>query len=853
MGDALLLPLADYPQWDDADDVDEDEDGEKDNPYHEPAGSPIGGQFASAPGSDHEAGWKGPSTDETRARFAAIRQEIATFGSNLSAEQAAKFERLTREAYALQFDHAGEMNPDNVKSPEERKSTLSNDVVVAARRDLRSSRNAYMAISEAAAGVHFDSDTAVDRIMRGNDPDMTPEQFYRTFANTREALRTQYGDKMHLYRATGAQREKPTTNWATTRAYAAQFGSNIIESDVPISDVIAVNVGIRGDYHEVIVGAPPVVGEKDNPYHEPAGSPEGGRFASAPGGSDVESRVIAEYGTTRDWHNAGYILRDGRMLDFDRTRRTVPHEEVSQFLPEQGGMHGSSMRPVEQVFMLETGAIRFTPEYPGVEIAADGGAISMEQLTLIRRVMHDAVRNPFPSRNTSSGVMSMTIDVSGVGPMREVHSSEVGSDAELHAFLDSLHLLPRGGEKSLTTDVTWLFTDDTWRDLRAVLVPIARSIFTEAFMVGAQLATQQKPGRKEWNEADHPREAAGTEEGGQFTEKGVALGEEYVQDSFPLRKAVLLREDGAYVVAPGTEEHTEFAKRLDPDDGFRGLMHERGWIAARGGLYRADDLIVSIYREPTSAQMRAIERASTGRRIDYSIAPAAMPSEGAPVSQFRMARQVSYETFARDVRDAFAGRTQSLLSQFRSLDNADLFDIMRGRKAPISLLDSGLGLPWLPFDFDAVLDAAQAIIALYTDSWWQQFTMTTQERLRAIIARAQAESLTMPEIIDLVEPLFGPQRARAIAVTETTRLLGLGAQETYKQAGFGEWAWRTVMDTRVDLVCEELGKQNDGNGARFPMTVPFVPAHVNCRCWPVPWGRPSAPSGLIPGVPPQFV
>jgi len=61
---------------------------------------------------------------------------------------------------------------------------------------------------------------------------------------------------MHLYRAEGMQRKKATQNWATTREYAQQFGGNVIERDIPVDNILAVNVG-NGNYHEVIVGKPP--------------------------------------------------------------------------------------------------------------------------------------------------------------------------------------------------------------------------------------------------------------------------------------------------------------------------------------------------------------------------------------------------------------------------------------------------------------------------------------------------------------------------------------------------------------------------------------------------------------------
>jgi SPP1 gp7 family putative phage head morphogenesis protein len=174
----------------------------------------------------------------------------------------------------------------------------------------------------------------------------------------------------------------------------------------------------------------------------------------------------------------------------------------------------------------------------------------------------------------------------------------------------------------------------------------------------------------------------------------------------------------------------------------------------------------------------------------------------------------------------------------------DALTIMRGLKAPpITLEDAGLPLPELPFDFEAVNDAAFEVISGYTDTWWQQFSQSTQESMRRIIARAQTEGLTMPEIIDLMEPLFGPDRARVIAVTETTRLMGLGAQETYRNAGFTEVEWRTVRDARVDIICEEL------DGQRFPMDWQFEPAHVNCRCFIVPAGDPTTEGALFAGFP----
>lgn len=139
----------------------------------------------------------------------------------------------------------------------------------------------------------------------------------------------------------------------------------------------------------------------------------------------------------------------------------------------------------------------------------------------------------------------------------------------------------------------------------------------------------------------------------------------------------------------------------------------------------------------------------------------------------------------------------------------------------------------LPYDLEAISTASGDVVASYTDLWWQQFAESTQRQMRAIIARAERLGLTTADVTRELTPLFGPERAQRIAVSELTNLLGMGAQETYRLAGFGQWEWRTVRDSAVDPICRSRDRR------RFPITQPFRRAHVNCRCWPVPAGRPS--------------
>ena len=150
------------------------------------------------------------------------------------------------------------------------------------------------------------------------------------------------------------------------------------------------------------------------------------------------------------------------------------------------------------------------------------------------------------------------------------------------------------------------------------------------------------------------------------------------------------------------------------------------------------------------------------------------------------------------------------------------------------------GKPELPFDFEAVVAASDDVIEAYADSWWRNFRRSTQDGLRAAIRRADANGLGIQSVIADIEPLFGTVRATRIAVSETTTLIGQGAQETYRRAGFGEWEWRTVRDARVDPICDALDKK------RFPMSTAFQRAHPHCRCFPVPAGKPSV--GLAPPI-----
>lgn len=199
------------------------------------------------------------SREETVARIKELQKQAKVFSDkgSLTAAEAKQFRALMAEANSLRFDISKPLVPEKIKSPAKRQSTLSTETVMTAHQDLMANKESYSAITDAAIGVSHNAETAVDKIVRGKNRKISFADFYDTFANTRDALRKQFGDTITLYRATTKQRAKPTTNWATTKEAAAHYGDNIISQEVPIDNVIAVNTGPTGNYHEVIVGEPP--------------------------------------------------------------------------------------------------------------------------------------------------------------------------------------------------------------------------------------------------------------------------------------------------------------------------------------------------------------------------------------------------------------------------------------------------------------------------------------------------------------------------------------------------------------------------------------------------------------------
>lgn len=132
---------------------------------------------------------------------------------------------------------------------------------------------------------------------------------------------------------------------------------------------------------------------------------------------------------------------------------------------------------------------------------------------------------------------------------------------------------------------------------------------------------------------------------------------------------------------------------------------------------------------------------------------------------------------------------------------------------------------------EAIAKRAHEYIAGYANDWWDQLAAQTRTKLANKIVKAHDQGLPLEDIIADVATLFGQNRAELISITETTRLFGAAAQDTYDQLGFSGWDWNTVNDDAVDEICSD-----NESGGPYPMSQAFEPAHPGCRCWPTPAG-----------------
>ena len=153
----------------------------------------------------------------------------------------------------------------------------------------------------------------------------------------------------------------------------------------------------------------------------------------------------------------------------------------------------------------------------------------------------------------------------------------------------------------------------------------------------------------------------------------------------------------------------------------------------------------------------------------------------------------------------------------------EVFEMIYVQQATALIEQVRIGVDWALVNQNAVswagTHAGNLIDGLQT---------TTQTALRNYVSRYYQDGWTIDELEKKLVPLFGEQRARTIAITETTNAATQSelAMVNYFEASYPlkfSAIWITANDDRVCEICAPLDGKPITNGD-------YPPAHVNCRC-----------------------
>lgn len=118
-------------------------------------------------------------------------------------------------------------------------------------------------------------------------------------------------------------------------------------------------------------------------------------------------------------------------------------------------------------------------------------------------------------------------------------------------------------------------------------------------------------------------------------------------------------------------------------------------------------------------------------------------------------------------------------------------------------------------------------------------TKTTRDKISEALMEHVETGSRLDELITKLEPVFGKERAAAIATTETTRIYSEANMKLWSTAGVWGKQWVTANDELVCDICGPLdGKMIELDSEDFEgyfksevVGVAGPPAHVNCRCY----------------------
>lgn len=152
-------------------------------------------------------------------------------------------------------------------------------------------------------------------------------------------------------------------------------------------------------------------------------------------------------------------------------------------------------------------------------------------------------------------------------------------------------------------------------------------------------------------------------------------------------------------------------------------------------------------------------------------------------------------------------------------------------------------------DFAVVNESARLFAQQYSFALVTQINGSTVKALQSFVDNWIASGQPLHELTNtlatdpLTSAMFGRQRARLIAITETTRAYAEGNMLMWAKSGYViGTTWHTVRDNDVDALCqmnEQAGVVPLGQD--YPSGHKAPGAHPGCRCYLSPVMGPSKP------------
>jgi len=157
-------------------------------------------------------------------------------------------------------------------------------------------------------------------------------------------------------------------------------------------------------------------------------------------------------------------------------------------------------------------------------------------------------------------------------------------------------------------------------------------------------------------------------------------------------------------------------------------------------------------------------------------------------------------------------------------------------------LDDGLGYIWdaeqrywISHDYPVFPYKSAEVLAQYqsTDrdaTRIKNIPVDTEKQVNEIIAEWYKTDQGLPELIGILERLFGAARAELIATTEMAYVASFVARNQMKEYGITHWIWDAFKDGVTCDICLDLMARSRSTPFTLDDPMPPDPSHPRCRC-----------------------